>query len=124
MKQLIIKTGTEDDFFDRGLEIGRAADRGKPLIESHVISFEDPADMMKLITEARLALFRTVKDMPGSITELANRLHRNRSAVKRDIDILAEAGLLTISPKIIPGHGRQKEVRAVAKQICLIAEVS
>ena len=124
MKQLTIKTGTVDDFFNRGREIARAADHGEALVESHVISFEDPADMMKLITEGRLALFRAVKDMPGSITDVANRLHRNRSAVKRDIDVLTEAGLLTVAPKILPGHGRQKEVRAAATQIRLQAEVS
>ena len=124
MKQLIIKTGTEADFFSRGREIAKTVDRGEGLSESHIISFEDPADMMKLITEGRLALFRSVKDMPGSITEVANRLHRNRSAVKRDIDVLAQAGLLSIAPKILPGHGQKKEVRAVATQIHLQAEVS
>ncbi len=124
MKQLTIKTGTEDDFFSRGREIAKTVDRGETLVESHIISFEDPADMMKLITEGRLALFRAVKDLPGSITEVALRLHRNRSAVKRDIDVLTEAGLLTVTPKILPGHGRQKEVRAVAMQIRLLAEVS
>lgn len=51
MKQLTIKTGKEDDFFNRGREVARAIDLGEVLGESHVISFEDPADMMKLITE-------------------------------------------------------------------------
>ena len=98
MKQLTIKTGTEADFFSRGRELAKAADRGEMLLESHIISFEDPADMMKLITEGRLALFRAVKEMPGSISEVAHRLRRNRSAVKRDIDALAQAGLVTIAP--------------------------
>ncbi len=124
MKILTIKTGTEEDFFERGREIARVADCGEVPVESHVISFEDPADMMKLITEGRLTLFRAVKEMPGSITEVANRLHRNRSTVKRDIEILAHAGLLIIAPKVLPGHGQQKEVRAVAGQIRLQAEVS
>ena len=124
MKQLTIRTGTEADFFSRGREIAKTVDRGETLVESHIISFEDPADMMKLITEGRLALFRAVKEMPGSITEVAHRLHRNRSAVKRDIDVLAQAGLLSIAPKILPGHGQKKEVRAVATQIHLQAEVS
>ena len=124
MKQLTIKTGKEDDFFNRGREVARAIDLGEAPGESHVISFEDPADIMKLVTEGRLALFRAVKEMPGSITEVANRLHRNRSAVKRDIDVLAQAGLLSIAPKILPGHGQKKEVRAVATQIHLQAEVS
>ena len=58
---------------------------------SHVISFEDPADMMKLVTEGHLALFRAVKEILGSITEVASWLHRNRSSVKRDINVLAES---------------------------------
>lgn len=41
-----------------------------------------------------------------------------------DINILAQAGLVTIAPKSLPGHGQQKEVRAVAKRIHLQAEVS
>ena len=65
MKQLTIKTGTEDDFFNRGREIAQAADQGKSLVESHIISFEDPAHMMKLVTEGRLALFRAVKELSG-----------------------------------------------------------
>ena len=81
MTDLIIKTGTEEDFFKRGRQLARVADRGERLPDVRIISFEDPADVMKLITGARLALFRTVKEMPGSITEISERLHRDRSAV-------------------------------------------
>ena len=45
------------------------------------------------------------------------RLHRDRSAVKRDIDVLAKAGFVLIEEKENPGHGRVKEVRAAAKSI-------
>jgi predicted transcriptional regulator len=41
-------------------------------------------------------------------------LHRDRSAVKRDVDQLAQVGLVTIETKVLPGHGRMKEVRASA----------
>ncbi len=63
-------------------------------VEERIISFEDPADVMKLITATRLALFRAVKEAPGSITEIAARLHRDRSAVKRDLDELEHVGLV------------------------------
>ena len=124
MTTFTIKTGTEDDFFKRGRELARAADRGEPLPDERIISFEDPADVMKLVTAARLALFRTVKEMPGSITEIAERLHRDRSAVKRDLDELERAGLVTIADKVLPGHGRMKEVRATANRFSLQAEVA
>lgn len=124
MTKLTIKTGTEEDFFRRGRVLARAADRGEQLPDERIISFEDPADVMKLITAARLAVFRVVKEMPGSITEISERLHRDRSAVKRDVDELERAGLVTVSEKILPGHGRMKEVRATANRFSLQAEVS
>ncbi len=123
MNKLILKTATENDFFSRGKMIARAADLGEPLPDERIISFEDPEELAKLITSARLALLRTVKDMPGSITDISNRLHRDRSAVKRDVDELERAGLVTISEKISPGHGRMKEVRATALRFSLRAEV-
>lgn len=124
MTKLTIKTGTEEDFFKRGRLLAKAADRGEQLPAERIISFEDPADVMKLITTARLALFRAVKEMPGSITQISERLHRDRSAVKRDIDELERAGLVTIADKVLPGHGRMKEVRATASRFSLQAEVA
>lgn len=123
MTKLTIKTATEDDFFKRGGQLARAADQGEALPDERIISFEDPADMMRLITSARLALFRAVKEMPGSITEISERLHRDRSAVKRDVDELERVGLVTIAEKVLPGHGRMKEVRAAAKRFSLQAEI-
>jgi predicted transcriptional regulator len=124
MSKLTIKTGTEEEFFKRGRRLAQAADRGEALPEEQVVSFEDPADVVKLMTTARLALFRTVKEMPGSITQISERLHRDRSAVKRDVDELARAGLVTIAEKVLPGHGRMKEVRVTASRVSLVAEVS
>ena len=60
--------------------MARAADRNEALPSESTISFEDPADVVKLITTARLALFRAIKEMPGSITQISARLHRDRSA--------------------------------------------
>ncbi|NML25699.1 hypothetical protein HHL15_08080 [Zoogloea sp. G-4-1-14] len=62
--------------------------------------------------------------MPGSITQISERLHRDRSAAKRDVDELARTGLGTASEKILPGHGRMKGVRAAAQRIRLVAEVA
>ena len=124
MTKLTLKTGTEDDFFKRGRQLAKAADRGEPLPDERIVSFEDPADVMKLITTARLALFRAVKDRPGSITQISERLHRDRSAVKRDVDELERAGLVTVADKVLPGHGRMKEIRVTANRFSLQAEVA
>ena len=114
MKNIILKAGNEQDFFQRGKTLARLADTGQSLPDERTVSFEEPAELLRLLTVSRLDLFRSVKEAPGSITVIAGRLHRDRSAVKRDIDQLAQAGLVTIETKVLPGHGHMKEVRAAA----------
>jgi hypothetical protein len=48
---------------------------------------------------------------------------RDRSAVTRDVAALGKAGLVTVTEKTHPGHGRMKEVRARAKAIKIEALV-
>jgi len=47
MDEIVIKTGTSDDFFRRGRELARAADRGQALPKESRITFDDPADIAK-----------------------------------------------------------------------------
>lgn len=114
-----IKLASTDEFFKRGKAIAKLADQGKRIPRERIISFEDPDDLARLITTAKLVLFREVKACPGSITDLSHRLHRDRSAVKRDIDELERIGLVEVEERHFPGHGRKKEVRAVAEQVLL-----
>lgn len=114
MKNVTLKAGIEQDFFRRGKVLARLADAGQPMPEERTVSFEDPADLLRLLTASRLEVFRSVKGEPGSITVIAGRLQRDRSAVKRDVDQLAQVGLVTIETKPLPGHGHMKEIRAAA----------
>lgn len=50
---------------------------------------------------------------------MLDQTHRDRSSVKRDVDALERIGLLEVEEKPFPGHGRMKEVRAVAEQVLL-----
>ena len=114
MKNVTLKAGNEQEFFRRGKVLARLADAGQPIPEERTVSFEDPADLLRLLTASRLDVFRSVKGEPGSITDIAGRLHRDRSAVKRDVDQLAQVGLVTIETKTLPGHGQMKEITAAA----------
>ena len=114
MKNVTLKAANEQDFFRRGKVLARLADAGQPMLEERTVSFEDPADLLRLLTASRLEVFRSVKGEPGSITVIAGRLQRDRSAVKRDVDQLAQVGLVTIETKPLPGHGHMKEIRAAA----------
>jgi len=119
-----VKIERLDDFLGRARKLARLADTGKPIPESFVISFEDPADMLAVLTPTRLALFRLIKQKPGSIASIAQSMKRDRSAVTRDVAALGKAGPVTVTEKTHPGHGRMKEVRARANAIKLEAFVA
>ena len=123
MKNVTLRAGNEQDFFGRGKVLARLADAGQPMPEERTVSFEDPAELLRLLTASRLEVFRSVKGEPGSITAIAGRLQRDRSAVKRDVDQLAQVGLVTIETKPLPGHGHMKEIRAAAGVFRLEATV-
>lgn len=125
MSTSILMTGNEEVFFKRGKRIARLADAGKKIPHELVISFEEPAMLLKLLTTAKFDLFQTIKEHPAdSITAIAERLRRDRSAVKRDIDQLAEAGIVTIEDHPLPGHGRVKKVKVAAKHFRLEAQLA
>ncbi|MBL0225841.1 MAG: HTH domain-containing protein [Geobacteraceae bacterium] len=124
MRNVTVKTGTTEEYFARVRDTAKRIDRGEVPKQEFTLTFEDPADMFAVMTPARLELFRAAKSDPSSLTALALRLHRDRSTVKRDVDILVAAGLLNIEEVPLPGHGRQKCVRAVADRIQLQAVVA
>lgn len=49
------------------------------------------------------------------------RLHRNRTAITKDVGILEKLGLIISNRESNPGHGIQKVVRAVAPKIEMVA---
>ena len=124
MRNVIVKTGTTEEFFAGVREIARQIDCGGVPKPAFTLTFEDPGDMFAVMTPARLELFRAAKADPSSITAIAHRLNRDRSTVKKDVDILVAAGLLNIEEVPLPGHGRQKFVRATADRIQLQAVVA
>lgn len=119
MTKTRIGTGTAAEFFARGKRLARQVDRGQSLAETLILTFDDPTEVAQLLTQARIGLFRTIKAEPASITAIATRLHRDRSAVKRDVDALLAAGLVSVETATNPGHGTHKVVRAVASRVDL-----
>jgi len=119
-----VTTGPIEDFFKQGREIARKLDRGERVEPVRIISFEDPDDMLELLTHGRVELFRAIKSKPGSIADIARRLHRDRSAVKRDVDVLASAGIVEIEDKPFPGHGRIKYIKPLADNFNLVFQMA
>jgi predicted transcriptional regulator len=126
MKKIVITQGTAEDFFFRGKALARRLDRHERIGTSDVattITFEDIGDLLHALSPARLELIRMVKNEPGSITGLAQRLNRDRSAVTRDVELLRQLGILEVEDRPEPGHHRQKWVSSRAPVMKLEALV-
>lgn len=68
------------------------------------------------LTQARMGVFRKVKEKEISITALADSLNRRREAVSRDVTALHSIGLVKLRQVSNPGHGRIVMVSPVAKK--------
>jgi predicted transcriptional regulator len=122
-KAVKIRVESAEAFFGRGREISKRADHGGAIAASKVLVFEDFESLLHVLTEKRVQLLREVKDEPDSIARLARRLGRDRSAVTRDVQMLARFGVVQVTEKDLPGHGRQKWVTPVARDIRLTAQL-
>jgi len=116
MSDLYMGKGNAADFFAHGNRLARAADNEAARPDVPMITVEDPSDVAPLLTEARIGMFRAIKSAPASITAIAELLHRDRSAVKRDVDVLNLCCLVSVETAANAGHGTHKLVRAVARR--------
>lgn len=108
-----VKTESRDDFFARGKHISRMLDKGKKIPSLRIISFEDPKDLIAFLTKTKQALLAALRKKPDSISGLAHKLHRSRSAIDKDVRQLESVGILTNEYVINPGHGRFRIIKAV-----------
>jgi predicted transcriptional regulator len=121
--KVTLRTGSTEEFFNRLRERAKKLDRGETLPAGITINFEDPIDLLKVITSERVRLLRRVKEQSQQISALASDLKRDVRAVSRDVSLLEQAGLLRTSYRTNPGHGRLKVVEPVAQEYKLIASL-
>ena len=113
--KVTIKTGSTDEFFHRVRGRAEKLDRGESLPAEMTISFEDPMELLSILTSERVRLLRRAKGGSLPISDLADGLKRDVRAVSRDVVVLEKAGLLRTSYRANPGHGRLKIVEALAR---------
>jgi predicted transcriptional regulator len=116
-----IRVERVDTFFERGRRLAKAADQSDAIPFSRVVSFEDVASLLHVLTEKRVLLLRQIQETPTSISMLAKKLKRDRSAVTRDVQILERFGVVQVTEKPLPGHGKQKWITPLAGEIHLTA---
>jgi predicted transcriptional regulator len=121
--KITLRTGTTEDFFNRLRDHARKLDRGEKLPHGITITFEDPEELLELLSAERVRLLRRVKGQAQQISTLATDLKRDKRAVSRDVSLLENAGLLKTSYTSNPGHGRLKVVESVAHEYKLEATI-
>jgi predicted transcriptional regulator len=121
-----MKTAVHTDGFEgwakRARARAKAVDEGRDFSPSRGITFENAAEMVRLLTPARLDLFQAVKNQTVSIKDLAAALGRDVSAVRRDVVALELFGIVRSRQVVNPGHGRVRVVSAPAS-ISISAEL-
>ncbi|MGO9258817.1 MAG: MarR family transcriptional regulator [Bryobacteraceae bacterium] len=116
-------TGTAKAFFERSLNRARKLDRGEKIPAELRLTFEDPADLLRVLTAQRVRVLDAVRKKPAPVSELAMVLKRDRTAVKRDVRILTSFGLVRIIEETNPGHGRRKTVEPLAAKCELVTTI-
>lgn len=123
MRRTEIRVEPVDAFFERGRKLAKLAARGRPIPPSRVVAFDDIESLLHVLTGKRVLLLRQLKETPASISDLAKKLRRDRSAVTRDVQLLERVGILHVTEKPLPGHGRQKWITPVSRDLQLTAHL-
>jgi predicted transcriptional regulator len=121
--KVTIQTDSKDEFFSRLRDRAKKLDSGETLPAEITISFEDPAELLKILSSERVRLLRRVKGESQQVSALATGLGRDVRAVSRDVSLLEKAGLLRTRYEANPGHGRLKVVESVAREYKLVASL-
>jgi len=87
------------------------------------MTFEDPADLVRVLSAERVRVLRAVRIKPAPVSELAVTLKRDRKAVRRDVSLLESFGLIDSREETNPGHGRRKIISPCAAKYQLLARI-
>jgi len=98
-------------------------DRGEKLPSEITMTFEDPSDLVRVLSAERVRVLHAVRTKPAGVSELAATLRRDRKAVKRDVSLLESFGLVSGREEINPGHGRRRIIEPRAAKDQLVATI-
>jgi predicted transcriptional regulator len=121
--RVTVSSGSVKAFMGRSLERARKIDRGQRLASEITMTFEDPADLVRVLSAERVRVIHAVRVKPAQVSELAVTLKRDRKAVKRDVSLLESFGLINAREEVNPGHGRRKIIEPLAAKYQLVATI-
>jgi len=122
-RRATVSSGTVEAFIGRSLERARKMDRGERLPSEITMTFEDPCDLVRVLSAERVRLLHAVRAKPAPVSELAVTLRRDRKAVRRDVSLLQSFGLVNTREELNPGHGRRKVIEPRAAKYQLVATI-
>lgn len=122
-RRVTVSSGSVEAFVARSLERARRLDRGERLPSEITMTFEDPADLVRVLSAERVRVLRAVRTKPAPVSELAATLRRDRKAVRRDVSLLESFGLVHAREEINPGHGRKRVIEPRAARYQLVATI-
>jgi predicted transcriptional regulator len=123
LPKVTVSPGTVETFIGRSLERARRIDRGDRLPSEITLTFEDPADLVQVLSAERVRVIHAIRKKPAAVSELAATLQRDRKAVKRDVSLLESYGLVNTREEINPGHGRKRVIEPRAAKYQLVATI-
>jgi predicted transcriptional regulator len=118
-----VSSGTVEAFIERSLERARKMDRGGKLPSQITMTFEDPSDLIRVLSAGRVRVLHAVRAKPAPVSELAATLRRDRKAVRRDVSLLESFGLVSTREEPNPGHGRRRVIEPCAAKYQLVATI-
>jgi predicted transcriptional regulator len=121
-KVRVASDGTKG-FFGRVRTHAKKLDRGEALLPELTISFENPSDILQVLSPQRIRLLELAKKGAKPVSTLATDLRRDTRAVSRDVELLEQLGLLRTRYEANPGHGRRRIVEPRAVKFQLVATV-
>jgi len=121
--RVTVSSGTAEAFIGRSIERARKIDRGEKLAFEITMTFEDPSDLVRVLSPERLRLLGAVRAKPAGVSELAATLKRDRKAVRRDVSLLRSLGLVNVREERNPGHGRRRVIEPRARKYRLVATI-
>lgn len=122
-RRITVSSGTVEAFIERSLERARKMDRGESLPSEITMTFEDPSDLVRVLSAERVRVLHAVRAKPAPVSELAATLRRDRKAVRRDVSLLQYFGLLNTREEPNPGHGRRRVIVPSAAKYQLVATI-
>ena len=121
--RVTVSSGSVNAFIGRSIERARKLDRGAKLPDEITMTFEDPADLVRVLSAERVRVIHAVREKAAPVSELAATLKRDRRAVKRDVTLLESFGLVNGREEINPGHGRKRVIEPRAAKYQLVATI-